>query len=92
MNTKAPPKGGGSLKLRSDCSELTAKQREAIGLAALGHTCKTGAHVCGVTESTMAERLRLVRQKLHAKTTAHAVALYYAQWSGDHITEKGEFT
>jgi|TARA_Y100000310_G_scaffold136656_1_gene135511 predicted DNA-binding protein (UPF0251 family) len=86
-----PPPGGGKLKLRSDCAEMTPIQREAIGLAALGHTTKSAAAHIGIAQTTMVERLRLARKRLHAETTVQAVALYYAQQTGAHIDEKGDF-
>lgn len=84
------PRGTG-LTIYPDARELTRKQCAALALMALGYSYDTAAHNLGVGKATITDRLRMCRKKLHAKTTIHAVALYYEQHTGARINEEGDF-
>jgi DNA-binding CsgD family transcriptional regulator len=56
---------------------LTDRQREVLYWTARGMIMKEVALELGIVEGTVKNHLEGVRLKLNAKTTAHAVFLFY---------------
>lgn len=59
--------------------DLTAKERELLALVAGGVTVTAAARQLGVTRETARDRMKLLRRKLGARTSEHAVAIALRQ-------------
>lgn len=62
--------------MRSKVAELTAKQAEALALAASHHTSKEIARKLDISPRTVEQRLDAARKKLGVETRAEAARLY----------------
>lgn len=58
-----------------EAPELPTRQQEALQLAADGLTKDQIADELGISEGTVHEYLKRLRRRLHARNTAHAVAI-----------------
>lgn len=54
---------------------VTARQRQALSMAADGHSFKVIANVLGIGRGAVVDRIQAARVHLQAKSLTHAVAL-----------------
>lgn len=68
---------GSALAVRDDRAHLSYRQKDVLGLLALGFTVEESANVLGVSTSTLEHERGRLRKKLGAKAPPHAVAIAF---------------